>query len=112
MKNEWKWMFGYIKQYRLGIFVNVIFGFVGVIMGLGSGVASKYLIDDVISQSHTFVRSAALVICLALFQIILQAAASRVASNVGAKVSSEVRGDVFSHMMYARVEDIGKYHSG
>ena len=112
LKNEWKWMFGYIKQYRLGIFVNVIFGFVGVIMGLGSGVASKYLIDDVISQSHTFVRSAALVICLALFQIILQAAASRVASNVGAKVSSEVRGDVFSHMMYARVEDIGKYHSG
>ena len=29
MKREWAWLFGYIKKYRAGIVLNVLFGFAG-----------------------------------------------------------------------------------
>lgn len=112
MKREWAWLFGYIKKYRAGIALNVLFGFAGAVTGLLSGVASKYLIDAVIGKSGTILKCAVLVASLAVGQIVLQALASRASSVIGAKAGSEVRASVFDHIMNARLEDISAYHSG
>lgn len=110
---EWKWLLRYISKYRLQIVLYVVIGLVSTAMGLGSNVASKYLIDSVVSHSNeTIVRSAVLAVTLGVTQLIIGAVVSRIASVVGTKISSEIRAGVYEHVTYAKWEDIRKYHSG
>ena len=50
MINEWKWIMRYAKKYRLMCFVYILLGFIATVMSLCVSVASKYLIDSVISH--------------------------------------------------------------
>ena len=52
MSGEWKWLLRYVSRYRKEIFLYVVIGLLGIGMGLGSTVASKYLIDAVVSHSN------------------------------------------------------------
>ena len=57
---EWKWLLGYASKYRLQIVLYIVMGLISTGMGLGSSIASKYLIDAVISHNNdTIFRSAA-----------------------------------------------------
>ena len=42
------WVWQYIWRYRGAVLVHILLGVLGVVMSLGSSVASKYLIDAVI----------------------------------------------------------------
>lgn len=113
MGKEWGWILHYVSHYRLQIIIYVVIGVLSTAMGLGSTVASKYLIDSVVSRdTKTVAVSAVLAVSLALTQIIVNAATSRVATVVGTKVSNEIRSNVYEHMVYSDWEDISKYHSG
>lgn len=113
LKKEWKWLLRYVSKYRLQIALYVVIGLLSTAMGLGSSVASKYLIDSVISHNNdTIVRSALLAVGLAVTQIIVGAVVSRIAAVVGTKVSNEIRASVYEHITYSKWEDIRKYHSG
>lgn len=82
-------------------------------MGLGASIASKYLIDSVVSHnSDTIVKSAATAVALGIAQIFVSAAISRLAGVVGSKISMEIRSGVYEHVTYSKWEDIRKYHSG
>ncbi len=113
MGAEWKWLLRFVSRYRLQIVLYVVIGLVGTAMGLGANVASKYLIDSVISHdSETIVRSAVIAVALGLTQIIVNAFISRVASVVGSRINSEIRGNIYEHIIFSRWESIRKYHSG
>ena len=113
MGKEWGWILRYVSRYRLQIIIYVVIGVLSTAMGLGSTVASKYLIDSVVSRdTKTVAASAVLAVSLALAQIIVNAVTSRVATVVGTKVSNEIRLNVYEHMAYSNWEDISKYHSG
>ncbi|MBP3441544.1 MAG: ABC transporter ATP-binding protein [Clostridia bacterium] len=113
LTKEWKWLLRYVSKYRLQIFLYVVIGVLSTAMGLGASVASKYLIDSVVTHNNdTIVKSACLAIGLALTQILISSATSRVASVVGTKVSNEIRSNVYEHIVFSRWEDINKYHSG
>lgn len=110
---EWKWLLRYASKYRLQIAVYVIIGLTSTAMGLGSSVASKYLIDSVVNHSDdTIFRHAALAVGLGLTQMLVGAVVSRIAAVVGTKISSEIRCNVYEHITYSKWEDIRKYHSG
>ena len=51
MAAEWKWLLKYILNYKKEVFLYIVVGVFGIAMGLGSSVASKYLIDAVVSPS-------------------------------------------------------------
>lgn len=113
MASEWKWLLHYVYHYRLEIAFYVIVGIIGTVMGLASSVASKYLIDAVVSHNKdTIVFSASLVISLAVFQTIVSAVASRIASKVGTRIRNEIRSDIYEHMVKSQWRDINKFHSG
>ncbi|MBQ2848459.1 MAG: ABC transporter ATP-binding protein [Clostridia bacterium] len=113
MGAEWKWLLRFVSRYRLQIVLYVVIGLVGTAMGLGANVASKHLIDSVISHdSETIVRSAVIAVALGLTQIIVNAFISRVASVVGSRINSEIRGNIYEHIIFSRWESIRKYHSG
>ncbi|MBR3753988.1 MAG: ABC transporter ATP-binding protein, partial [Clostridia bacterium] len=113
MSKEWRWILRYVSRYRLQIIVYVVIGILSTAMGIGSTVASKYLIDSVVSRdTKTVAISAVLAVSLALAQIVVNAVTSRVATVVGTKVSNEIRSNVYEHMVCSDWEDISKYHSG
>ncbi|MGM9681690.1 MAG: peptidase domain-containing ABC transporter [Eubacteriales bacterium] len=110
---EWKWLSQYILRYRGEIILYVLVGVIGTVMGLGSGVASKYLIDAVVTKSgSTILCSASLVIGLALAQILINAGTSKLSTVVGTRIKNEVRSSIYEHIVRSRWQDVNKYHSG
>ena len=110
---EWKWLLGYVSKYRLQIVLYVVIGLISTGMGLGSSVASKYLIDAVVSHNNdTIFRSAAFAVSLGVTQFFVGAVVSRIAGVVGTKISMEIRSGVYEHITYSKWENIRKYHSG
>ncbi len=113
LKAEWLWLLKLMSRYRLEIFLYTIIGIVGIAMGLGATVASKYLIDAVITHNNeTIISAATAVIGLGVLQIVINAGSSFIASRVGTRVNNEIRWGIYDSMANANWEDINKYHSG
>lgn len=111
--SEWKWLLKKMSRYKLEIIGYTIMGAVGIAMGFGASIASKYLIDAVVGQNNeTIVSAAATVIGLAIFQIVVNAVGSLVSSRVGTRVSNEIRSEIYDAITVVNWESINKYHSG
>ena len=111
--SEWKWLLKVMSRYKLEIVGYTIMGVVGIAMGFGASIASKYLIDAVVGHNNeTIISAAALVIGLAVFQIVINAVSSFISSRVGTRVSNEIRSEIYDGMATANWESINKYHSG
>ncbi len=110
---EWKWLLRYVTEYRLQIVFYIVIGLLSTAMGLGASIASKYLIDSVVSHNaDTILKSAIVAVALGVTQIFVGAVVSRIAGVVGTKISMEIRSGVYEHVTYSKWEDIRKYHSG
>ena len=82
--SEWKWLLKLMSRYKPQIAGYTVMGVVGIAMGLGASVASKYLIDAVVGKnSATIIPAASLVIGLAVFQLVVNAVCSFISSRVG-----------------------------
>lgn len=113
VSTEWKWLLRYVSVYRLQMVLYVVLGVISIGMGLASSVASKYLIDSVVSHNtDTIFSSAAFAVIFALLQVITGSVISRIASVVGTKISNNIRQNVYEHIVYSHWKDISKYHSG
>ena len=111
--SEWKWLLKVMSRYKFEIVGYTIMGVVGIAMGFGASIASKYLIDAVVGHNNEIIISAAaLVIGLAVFQIVINAVSSFVSSRVGTRVSNEIRSQIYDGMATSKWESINKYHSG
>lgn len=44
---EIRWLWQYIRRYRATVAIHILLGVLGILMSLGSSVASKHLIDAV-----------------------------------------------------------------
>ena len=112
-RREWKWIFGYIKKYRLIIFVYILFGIVGSVISVGGSLASKFLIDAVMSREKTVLfRSATVVVALLVAQILFQALIQRVTAVLNTRVTNDLRNDIFKKVVLSDWEKIGSFHSG
>lgn len=111
--SEWKWLLKVMSRYKLEIVGYTIMGVVGIAMGFGASISSKYLIDAVVNHNNeTIASTAAMVIGLAVFQIVINAVSSLISSRVGTRVSNEIRSQIYDSMTTANWENINKYHSG
>ncbi len=110
---EWKWIFSYIKRYKGTIVLYILFGMIAAVMSVGSTVASKFLIDAVISKDKTvLMRSAAVAVTLLIMQVLFQAVTSRITSVLSTRIDNELRNDIFARVVRAHWEKIGTFHSG
>ncbi len=115
MATEWKWLLKYILNYKKEVFLYIVVGVFGIAMGLGSSVASKYLIDAVVSpdkDSQQIITSAAMVIGMAVTQILVNSATSRITTIVGTRINTQIRSNIYENIVFSKWEDINKYHSG
>lgn len=110
---EWKWLLKRMSRYRPEIAGYTVMGVVGIAMGLGASVASKHLIDAVVSKDgQAIIPAAAMVIGLGLLQLVVSAFSSFVSSRVGTRVSNEIRAEIYEAITNSQWEEINKYHSG
>ena len=113
LKREWQWLFHYALKYRYQIILYIVLGVISIAMGLGTGVASKFLIDAVVARnSADLLRSGAIVISTGLLQILVDKLTNRISSVVGTKINNEVRSSIYEHIVLSEWESINKYHSG
>ena len=113
MLQEWKWIFSHIKRYKGTIALYIVFGMIAAVMSVGSTVASKFLIDAVISKDKTvLMRSTAAAVSLLILQVLFQAVTSRITSVLSTRIDNELRNDIFARVMRAQWEKIGVFHSG
>ncbi len=110
---EWKWLLRYIKKYIWSIAVHIAIGVLGTLMGLGTSIASKFLIDSVVSHNkETIVAAICFSVGLAVSQLLINAVSSRITSKIGTRISAEIRSDFFESMTMVDWEEISIYHSG
>ncbi len=110
---EWKWLLRIIAHYKFALLLYIFLGVVATAMSLGISVATKYLIDAVVSHStNELVPALIFLISFAVFQILFQALSNRVTSVIGTKVHNEIREDIYSHVLKSNWSDIGRFHSG
>ena len=113
LKREWQWLFQYALRYRYQIILYIVLGVIAIAMGLGTSVASKFLIDAVVVRnSAALLKSGVIVISVGLLQIVVGKLTTRISSVVGTKINNEVRSSIYEHIVLSEWESIKKHHSG
>ena len=88
---ETLWMYQYAKKYWLSICFYIFAGVLGTFMGLGTSVASKYLIDAVsgIKKERIFFW-AILIIGMTAANIFSNAVISRISARINVMIQNEI----------------------
>lgn len=110
---EVKWVWKYILRYRTTVFIHILLGVAGILMGLGSSIASKYLIDAVTGyKTGAIGGAAALMIGMQLGNIAMKSLSSRIGAVINIRVQNEVQAEVFSRILSTDWESLETFRSG
>lgn len=113
LTGEILWMYAYVRRYWLLIGVYVLLGASGSVLGLGTSVVSKELVDAVTGvNSRGIVQVACLYVGVGVGQIFVNAVKSRLSLKVRLKVTNEIRADIYEQVLRTNWESLAKYRSG
>ena len=113
LKRELLWLLARVRDYRKQILVIGVLGLVGVVMGLASSVASKYLIDAVTGYgSRLLIRSAIVMGVMMLGSLIFQGISNRVSARIHIRVRNEMQHNTYTRILRAGWEVLEPYRSG
>lgn len=107
------WMYAYVRRYWVLIGVYILLGASGSVLGLGTSVVSKDLVDAITGvNSLEIVRVAGTYVGVGVSQIFINAVKSRLSLKVRLKVTNEIRGDIYEQVLRTNWESLAKYRSG
>lgn len=110
---ECLWVWQYILRYRGTVLVHVLLGVIGVVMSLGSSVASKYLIDAVIGRETGVIgMAAALMLGMRLGNIVMKSVSTRVSARINIRVQCEIQQEVFNRVLKTDWQSLEQFRSG
>lgn len=110
---ELRWIWGYARRYRRGISVYIVLGVVATLLGLGTSVASKYLIDAVVGHQNSLIFTAAsLYAGFSLTRMGLNAFNRRMSAKLSVQASNDIRAEVFRQFLEIDWQASLNYHSG
>ena len=113
LTGELLWMYAYVRQYWILIGVYVLLGASGSVLGLGTSVVSRDLVDAVTGvNSMEIVRVASVYVGVGVSQIFINAVKSRLSLKVRLKVTNEIRADIYEQVLRTSWESLAKYRSG
>lgn len=108
-----RWMGRYFRRFRMTVVIHILLGIAGILMGLGSSVASKYLIDAVVGHDTGVIGAAiAWMIGMMLGKIGLKALSSRIGAILNIKVHNEIQADVYQKILFADWQSLEEFRSG
>lgn len=110
---ELRWLWQYVRRYRSAVAVHILLGILGILMGLGGSVASKYLIDAVTGyESGDIGLAAALMIGMQLGNIAMRCVSTRVQAKINVRVQCEIQGEIYSRILATDWQSLEQYRSG
>lgn len=111
--HEVRWLWRYICRYRATVLIHILLGVLGILMGLGGSVASKYLIDAVTGyKTGAIGLAAALMIGMQLGNIAMKSLASRIGAVVNIRVQNEIQAEVYDRILATDWESLEQFRSG
>ncbi|MBP3312211.1 MAG: ABC transporter ATP-binding protein [Butyricicoccus sp.] len=110
---ELRWLWQYIRRYRMTVVIHILLGVLGILMGLGSSVASKYLIDAVTGyKTGTIGLAASLMVGMQLGNIAMRSISSRVGAVINIRVQNEMQAEVYRRILATDWESVERFRSG
>lgn len=113
MYHEAKWIYSYIRNYKMVVVFYIVLGIVGTFMGLAGSIASKYLIDAVTGyDSGRIGIIISVILSMGLGGIAINAILSRISTKINVKVGNEIRADIYDKIINTDWESMSSYRSG
>lgn len=110
---EAQWMWQYICRYRATVLIHILLGVLGILMSLGSSVASKYLIDAVTGYDTGAIGlAAALMIGMQLGNIAMKGLSGRIGAVINIRVQNEIQAEVYDRILATDWESLEQFQSG
>lgn len=110
---ETVWMYQYVKRYWFSICFYILAGVFGTVMGLGSSVVSKYLIDAVTGvRKDKILLFAVLIIGMTAAGIISNAVISRISARINVMIQNEIQADIFEKIIHTEWKELQQFRSG
>ena len=113
IRQELKWLLGRSAQHGGSIAVVSILGLLGALMGLGSNVASKYLVDGITTHNKSMLLiSAGLMGVLMVGSLVLNACSSRISTRIRVKLRNANQQRIYRRILQADWQALEPYRSG
>lgn len=113
LTGEIRWLRQYLRRYRSTIAVHILLGILGILLGLTSSVAGKYLIDAVTGfQTGSIGRAALFMAGTMVGNIALKAIAGRIGAILDVRVHNEIQADVYRRILNAEWASLEPFRSG
>lgn len=110
---ELRWLWKYVCRYRYTVAIHILLGVAGILMSLGSSVASKYLVDAVTGYKTGTIGTAAIfMVGMLLGNIVMKSISSRVSAVVNVRVQNEIQAEVYHKILNTDWESLERFRSG
>ena len=111
--DDWRWIFGYSKRYKLAIVFYTLLGMFSTTLGLVASVASKYVID-IITGYETSKLGAMIAVMLgsALFSLAFSNLINRISTKLSIDINNDIQADIFDQIIDVDWKAINAYSSG
>lgn len=113
MYRELLWIYQYGIKYKWIIVLYIFFGIFGTVLGLGSSVMSKYVIDAVTGfNTSSLLNLASIYIAMRLVRIGADAWMSLISAKMEIKINHEIKADIYEKIMKTDWQAMSDFHSG
>lgn len=110
---QWKWMARYIRRYWLMIGGYTLLNMTGSLLGLGTTMVSRTLVDSVTGHDSGLIGlAAAAYVGVGVAQIFISAIRSRIALKINLYITTHIRLDIFEQAIQADWEALSEFRPG
>lgn len=113
MQIQIKWIYQYVKEYKMAIIFYTVLGMVGTVIAIIASMVSKDLVDIITGyETGKVVQTFAFMIGLNISTTIVGQISNYASSWISMKVDAEIKSDIFSKILVTDWETLTNYHTG
>lgn len=110
---DWKWIFGFSKNYRGIIVLYTILGLVSSSLAIVSAYVARILINIIVDKQYENLWILVATMLLStVFSLVFGSVMSRVSTRISVHVNNDIQAKIFDQVMDAAWADLNRYPSG
>lgn len=110
---DWKWIWSFSRGHGGSIVLYTLFGILSSVISLAAGVASKYLIDCIVSfDRERLIPLAAVMVATAVLSVVFRSISSRFSAKLSVSMYNDVQAKVFESLLQSEWMEIRKFATG